>query len=98
MPRMAAWGKLMMGAKCPPPTAPALVMVNVPALKFFQAGLSLTRPRHQNLKINGQLPDTLAVHIAQDRYDQAPGGIHGNAHMEVLLVDDLFARHVPGWH
>jgi hypothetical protein len=68
------------------------------ALEFFQTGLPLPRPRHQALKINRQFPDALAVHIAQDRYDQTPGGIHGNAHMEVLLVDDLLARPCPGWH
>ncbi len=45
-------------------------------------------------QFSGQFHDIFLVHIANHRDQQAAIGVHGDADVDVLLVNDLFLRHV----
>ncbi len=94
MPRMAAWGQTTTGVKAVPPMPPWLEIVklapsNSSGLIFLVAG-----PLGRIGDLYRQLDDALVLNVADHGHQQSPGGVHGHADMDIILVDHLFVGRI----
>ena len=91
MLRIATSGWLTIGVWKRPASLPALVTVNVEPRSSsgfsVPARAAFDEPGH----LGGQLVDRRRVAAADDRYDEAVVGLHGDADVVALEVDDLVA-------
>ena len=79
----------MIGVLYVPPTAPRLLMVNVPPRSSSMRELGRAGPCGQRGQLLGDLQNAQPIGVAHHRHDQAAGRIDRHAEIDVLLVDDL---------
>ena len=89
VPRMPTCGWLMIGVSNSAPRLPVLVSVNVPPA----SSSGLTWPARvragQVGDLAGQAADVEVARVADDRHHQAALGVHGDAEVLGVVVDDL---------
>ena len=59
------------------------------ALHLLKGGLALPGPLDHVVELNGQIRDTLAIHISDDRNNQTSVRIYGHPDVVVVLHDKL---------
>ena len=64
------------------------------ALHLLERQLPVACFLGQLRQLHGELHDVLGVGVADDRHEQPAIGVHGDADVDVLLLDDFFRRHV----
>ena len=66
-------------------------MLMPPPLISSSVSFFVARLLRQLLDLDGDLRDVLLVGVADHRHEQAAIGVHGDADVDVFLVDDLAA-------
>ena len=84
----------MIGVEYVPPTAPRLLIVNVPPCMSSRSNLPSRTVVGQLFQLGGDLRDALAIGVAQHGHHEAALGVDRDADVDVFLVDDLVFFHV----
>ena len=91
---MATSGALMMGVKAVPPMPPRLEIVKLPPCISVGLEFSGTRFLRQRSQRPRDLEDTQPIGIGDHRNHQAIRRVGGEANIEVLLEDQIFAASI----
>ena len=91
-PRMATSGALTIGVKKLPPMPPRFEMLKQPPC-ISSSEIFRVRAFSASCDSSTEIcDDVLRVGVANHRHEQATIGVHGDADVDVLLVDDLARR------
>ena len=91
-PRIATSGQLTIGVNDVPPMPPRFVIVKPPPCISSSDSLPVRAFSESLGQLDGQIEDALLIDVADHRHQQPAIGVHGDADVDGLLVDDLVPR------